>query len=177
MYNQSITKTTLSEFWIPMFVRVTALPSPAIHWLNITSGIGIHIAFLKLRNFTTRRLRSFNYQSLAIIFMTCETPVNSPLYVDTATCISSSALYNYSGHSYVMIGNLNASDLRDSCSIELMTMITSRRCTKDVHEHFLHRHPQWAGVWIWTFMATQLWEKSKMEYLLPRQWYLQCSLW
>lgn len=72
--------------------------------------------------------------------MTCETPVNSPLYVDTATCISSSSLYNRSGHSYVRIGNLNASDLMDSCSIELMTMITSRHCTKDMNTSYIDIH-------------------------------------
>lgn len=81
--------------------------------------------------------------SKPIFFMTCddsETPVNSPLYVDTATCISSSALYNHSRHSYVMIGNLNASDLRDSCSIELMTMIASRPCTKNMNTSYIDIH-------------------------------------
>lgn len=86
--------------------------------------------------------RTFEFFQLSkpIIFMTCETPVNSPLYVDTATCISSSALYNSSGRSYVVIGNLNASDLRDSCSIELMTMIASRPCTKDMNPSYIDIH-------------------------------------
>ncbi|KAM5551322.1 hypothetical protein ABKV19_026245 [Rosa sericea] len=78
--------------------------------------------------------------SKPIIFMTCETPVNSPLYVDTAPCSSRYALYNRSRHSYVMIGDLNASDLRDSCSIELMTMITSWPSTKDMNVSYIDIH-------------------------------------
>ncbi|KAK9912529.1 hypothetical protein M0R45_036391 [Rubus argutus] len=76
--------------------------------------------------------------SKPIIFITCETrQVNAPLYVDTAPCIDAA-----SGHSFVNIGSLNASDLRDSCRIELMALTPSWIGTNssyiDIHSGLLY---------------------------------------
>ncbi|KAK9912502.1 hypothetical protein M0R45_036364 [Rubus argutus] len=76
--------------------------------------------------------------SKAIIFISCETQlVNSPLYVDTAPCIDAA-----SRHSFVIIGSLNVSDLRDSCRIELMVLTSSwigTNCSYvDIHNMMLY---------------------------------------
>jgi hypothetical protein len=76
--------------------------------------------------------------SESIIFISCETRlVNSPLYVDTAPCIDAA-----SGHSFVNIGSLNASDLRDSYRIELMVLTSSWIGTNgsyiDIHNGLLY---------------------------------------
>ncbi|KAM5551336.1 hypothetical protein ABKV19_026257 [Rosa sericea] len=73
--------------------------------------------------------------SKPIIFMTCENrPGNSSLYVDTASCINAT-----SGHSFVITGDLNASDLWDSCRIDLM-VLTSWIGTKDVNSSYIDIH-------------------------------------
>ncbi|KAK9912525.1 hypothetical protein M0R45_036387 [Rubus argutus] len=76
--------------------------------------------------------------SKPIIFITCETrQVNEPLSVDTAPCIDVS-----SGHSFINIGSLIASDLRDSCRIELMVLTSSWIGTNssyiDIHDGLLY---------------------------------------
>ncbi|KAK9912533.1 hypothetical protein M0R45_036395 [Rubus argutus] len=75
--------------------------------------------------------------SKPIIFISCETRLDSSLYVDTAPCIDVS-----SGHSFVNIGSLNASDLRDSCRIELMALTPSWIGTNisyiDIHSGLLY---------------------------------------
>ncbi|KAK9912506.1 hypothetical protein M0R45_036368 [Rubus argutus] len=76
--------------------------------------------------------------SKAIIFISCETQlVNSPRYVDTAPCIDAA-----SRHSFVIIGSLKVSDLRDSCRIELMVLTSSWIGTNssyiDIHNMLLY---------------------------------------
>ncbi|KAM5551376.1 rust resistance kinase Lr10-like [Rosa sericea] len=74
--------------------------------------------------------------SKPIIFMTCETrPVNSYLYMDTAPCINAT-----SGHSFVITGGLYASDLWDSCRIELMVLTSSSIGIKDVNSSYIDIH-------------------------------------
>ncbi|XP_062001081.1 rust resistance kinase Lr10-like [Rosa rugosa] len=74
--------------------------------------------------------------SESIIFMTCETqPVKSYLYMDTAPCINAT-----SGHSFVITGRLNASDLGDSCRIELMVSTSSSIGTKDMKRSYIDIH-------------------------------------
>ncbi|XP_061996552.1 rust resistance kinase Lr10-like [Rosa rugosa] len=73
--------------------------------------------------------------SKPIIFMSCENrPGNSSLYVDTASCINAT-----SGHSFVIAGDLDASDLWDSCRIDLM-VLTSWIGTKDVNSSYIDIH-------------------------------------
>ncbi|XP_060670760.1 LEAF RUST 10 DISEASE-RESISTANCE LOCUS RECEPTOR-LIKE PROTEIN KINASE-like 2.1 isoform X2 [Ziziphus jujuba] len=69
--------------------------------------------------------------SEVIIFIKCENPVESPLYVPTDPCINSSSaasttLSKEEYYSYVKVGGTNTLELEDSCRIELMVMITSR---------------------------------------------------
>ncbi|KAM5551340.1 hypothetical protein ABKV19_026261 [Rosa sericea] len=74
--------------------------------------------------------------SKPIIFMTCETrPVNSYLYMDTAPCINAT-----SGHSFVITGGLYASDLWDSCRIQLMVLTSSSIGIKDVNSSYIDIH-------------------------------------
>ncbi|XP_058001066.1 uncharacterized protein LOC131179132 [Hevea brasiliensis] len=64
--------------------------------------------------------------SQMIIFIKCPNPVYSPLYVDTAPCVlrgfnsSVSALKRH--YSYVNIGDMKASELMESCSVEMISM-------------------------------------------------------
>lgn len=61
------------------------------------------------------------------IFMTCENPVNSPLYIDTAPCITTKRQH----YSYVMVpGNLTVDRMEDSCRIELVVMSSWMRKNK-----------------------------------------------
>ncbi|PRQ55771.1 putative glycerophosphodiester phosphodiesterase, protein kinase RLK-Pelle-LRK10L-2 family [Rosa chinensis] len=74
--------------------------------------------------------------SKPIIFMTCDTrPVSSYLYMDTAPCINAQ-----SGHPFVLTGGLNASDLWDSCRIELMVLTSSSIGTKDINSSYIDIH-------------------------------------
>ncbi|BFG20595.1 hypothetical protein CerSpe_068690 [Prunus speciosa] len=82
--------------------------------------------------------------SKPIIFITCKTLVNSPLYVETAPCTDaisspSSALPRSQGHSFVMVGHVNASDLRELCRVELMVR-TSWPGTKDMNLSYIDIH-------------------------------------
>ncbi|XP_050385902.1 rust resistance kinase Lr10-like isoform X1 [Argentina anserina] len=76
--------------------------------------------------------------SKPIIFMTCETRLEniSSLYVDTSPCINA-----LSGHSFVVTESINASDLLDSCPIELM-VLSSWNGTKDVNRSYIDIHNQ-----------------------------------
>ncbi|BFG20597.1 hypothetical protein CerSpe_068710 [Prunus speciosa] len=91
-----------------------------------------------------RGLRGINGFELSkpIIFLTCETPVNSPLYVDTAPCDGAMSSSNSNGHSYVSVGRLNASDLREFCRVELMVMISSQLTKNnsyiDIHNEMIY---------------------------------------
>ncbi|KAJ6908543.1 hypothetical protein NC651_018824, partial [Populus alba x Populus x berolinensis] len=72
----------------------------------------------------------FNRLSLSqkIIFINCANPVNSPLYVDTGTCLNGTKSSNasLSTHSYVNIGGMKASDLMELCSLERMTLLPDK---------------------------------------------------
>ncbi|KAM7478015.1 hypothetical protein LguiA_026228 [Lonicera macranthoides] len=59
--------------------------------------------------------------SKSIYSIKCPYRVNSPLYVDAAPCINgTSSKSTTTSFSYLKFGHMNASDLLDSCSIELM---------------------------------------------------------
>ncbi|KAL4594838.1 hypothetical protein ACB092_12G047900 [Castanea dentata] len=62
--------------------------------------------------------------SRSVVLMSCEKPVNSPLYLDTATCNyndnSSSISDSKSRYRYVKVGRTNASEVEDSCQVEKM---------------------------------------------------------
>ncbi|KAB5548403.1 hypothetical protein DKX38_011809 [Salix brachista] len=60
--------------------------------------------------------------------MSCANPVNSPLYVDTGTClnVAKSSNVSVSKHSYVNIGGMKASDLMKLCRLEWMTLLPAK---------------------------------------------------
>ncbi|KAI5342579.1 hypothetical protein L3X38_010454 [Prunus dulcis] len=94
----------------------------------------------QVRQWRGKALGGINYFELSkpTIFLTCETPVNSPLYVDTAPCIGDLS----SSNSYVSVGRLNASDLGEFCRIELMVMMSSQRTKNnsyiDIHNEMIY---------------------------------------
>ncbi|CAN6562008.1 unnamed protein product [Malus baccata var. baccata] len=94
-----------------------------------------------IREWTKKRSGMFNYIEISkpIIFLTCETQVNSPVYVDTAPCTS--PMSSSSGHGFVKIGHLNASDMRDLCRIDL-TVATSWPGAKDMNVSYIDIHKE-----------------------------------
>ncbi|XP_030934931.1 uncharacterized protein LOC115960274 [Quercus lobata] len=62
--------------------------------------------------------------SRSLVWMSCEKPVNSPLYLDTSTCNyndnSSSISDSKTRYRYVTVGITNASQVEDSCQVEKM---------------------------------------------------------
>ncbi|KAJ6419131.1 hypothetical protein OIU84_029274 [Salix udensis] len=60
--------------------------------------------------------------------MSCANPVNSPLYVDTGTCLNGAKSSNVSvsKHSYVNVGGMKASDLKELCRLERMTLLPAK---------------------------------------------------
>jgi hypothetical protein len=72
-------------------------------------------------NFTTeepyRLLDNNNLETIA--FINCAASINSPLYIDTSSCIK--GLINSSN--YAVLGELKLSKLEDSCSILVMVMM------------------------------------------------------
>ncbi|KAJ6908546.1 hypothetical protein NC651_018826 [Populus alba x Populus x berolinensis] len=63
--------------------------------------------------------------SQMMIFINCANPVDSPLYVDTGTCLNGEKSSNVSllMRSYVNVGGMKASDLMELCSLERMTLL------------------------------------------------------
>lgn len=62
----------------------------------------------------------------SVIFLSCEDPVMSTLYVERSagSCANTDALTQSKRHSYVVV-NGSVSDLVDSCTVELMFMVSS----------------------------------------------------
>ncbi|KAJ6991368.1 receptor-like protein kinase [Populus alba x Populus x berolinensis] len=60
-----------------------------------------------------------------MIFINCANPVNSPLYIETGTCLNGVKSSNVSllRRSYVNVGGMKASDLMELCSLERMTLL------------------------------------------------------
>nr|TKR98731.1 putative receptor-like protein kinase [Populus alba] len=60
-----------------------------------------------------------------MIFINCANPVDSPLYVDTRTCLNGEKSSNVSllRRPYVNVGGMKASDLMELCSLERMTLL------------------------------------------------------
>ena len=61
--------------------------------------------------------------SRSVVFMSCEKPVKSPLYLDTSTCNyndNSSSISDSKRYRYVKVGETSASQVEDSCQVEKM---------------------------------------------------------
>ncbi|XP_073266743.1 uncharacterized protein [Populus alba] len=66
--------------------------------------------------------------SQMMIFINCANPVDSPLYVETGTCLNGEKSSNVSllMRSYVNVGGMKASDLMELCSLERMTLLPDK---------------------------------------------------
>ncbi|KAM5550722.1 rust resistance kinase Lr10-like [Rosa sericea] len=76
-----------------------------------------------------RAMYSYDLFSTPIFFLRCNNPVNSSMYVDTASCINTSAGTASSlaspdsppnTYGYVKVGNMDLGDLNEGCSTEWM---------------------------------------------------------
>ncbi|KAL2550736.1 Protein kinase domain-containing protein [Forsythia ovata] len=118
----------------------------AIHYLNFT----IHLVDAALKNdscsFPQYSLSQYNFYnnytystynltksedspklSWPVTFMSCPYPVNSSMFLETSHCdnrfYASNASYSSTRrYTYVKVGYLNVSDVRDMCSIDLIVM-------------------------------------------------------
>ncbi|KAJ9189245.1 hypothetical protein P3X46_000560 [Hevea brasiliensis] len=67
--------------------------------------------------------RSYTMLSEMIFFIKCPNPVSSPVYVDTDACFLRGFNSSVSTHySYVYIGDMEAVDLMEMCSVEMFTL-------------------------------------------------------
>ncbi|XP_022844096.1 LEAF RUST 10 DISEASE-RESISTANCE LOCUS RECEPTOR-LIKE PROTEIN KINASE-like 2.4 [Olea europaea var. sylvestris] len=90
--------------------------------------------------------RSLNKLNSPITFMSCPYPVNSSFFLETAHCGNRVFDSNDSTrrYTYVNVGNLNASDVRDMCSIDLIVMTSwpfkdvNHLSLSDIHSSLLY---------------------------------------
>lgn len=80
----------------------------------------------------------------SVIFMSCEKPVKSYLYIDTPSCSngSSGPLSQHKRHSYVVNRRLSISDTADSCRIEVMTLVSNLGKNYSNASSFMDIHDQ-----------------------------------
>ncbi|KAK4544311.1 hypothetical protein RGQ29_033005 [Quercus rubra] len=85
--------------------------------------------------------------SRSVVLMSCEKPVNSPLYLDTATCNyndNSSSISDSKRYRYVKVGRTNVSEVEQSCKVEKMFRTSwprsddSNISCKDVHNELVY---------------------------------------
>ncbi|PON72115.1 Mitogen-activated protein kinase kinase kinase [Parasponia andersonii] len=120
----------------------------AIHYNNQTIRIvdpgvqkgncsSLPLFFLSGYNFSTYgsyMLHQWNQEetqyvvlSKTVIFMSCEKPVKSHVYIDAGSCSnggSGGTLSQPKRHSYVLVkGSLSVSDMVDSCGVEVMALV------------------------------------------------------
>ncbi|KAF3974429.1 hypothetical protein CMV_002252 [Castanea mollissima] len=85
--------------------------------------------------------------SRSLVLMSCEKPVNSPLYLDTSTCNyndNSSSISDSKRYRYVKVGRTNVSEVEESCKVEKMFRTSwprsadSNIACKDVHNELVY---------------------------------------
>lgn len=105
---------------------------------EICSSIPLYT--LTNENFTTDKpyslLDTNNLETIA--FISCAASINSPLYMDTSSC--NKGLNNSSN--YAVFGELKISELEDSCSIQVMVVMTSNLNKGDKNFSYLNIHQQ-----------------------------------
>jgi hypothetical protein len=82
--------------------------------------------------------------STPVFFLKCTNPVNSSMYVDTAPCINitASSLVSVSQpktYGYVKVGNMDAGDLDEGCSMEWTAML-QLKYSKDYNASYQYIH-------------------------------------
>ena len=111
--------------------------------------------------------------SRSLVWMSCEKPVNSPLYLDTSTCNynnNSSSISDSKRYRYVKVGETSASQVEDSCQVEKMFLTSwptnnddqNISCT-DVHNEL-----------VYGFELS--WLQSNCESYCGRDYYYYCYL-
>ncbi|WRX16936.1 Serine-threonine/tyrosine-protein kinase [Theobroma cacao] len=95
----------------------SSIPQYSLSYNNFTSG---DIAPYSLSSWTYNRSKN-------ILFLNCSKPVNAHLYLHSSPCLDDAFSSNFwvpesKGYLYVKIGRTKASDLSESCRIELMAM-------------------------------------------------------
>ncbi|BFG21154.1 hypothetical protein CerSpe_074270 [Prunus speciosa] len=88
--------------------------------------------FSQIQNMGPNSQYYLSISSMPVTFLKCASPVNSPLYVDTAPCLNMSSSSQQKTHGYVMIGWTNASDFAIGCTVEWTTAMPYS------YEHQLH---------------------------------------
>ncbi|KAK7848908.1 hypothetical protein CFP56_004153 [Quercus suber] len=86
--------------------------------------------------------------SRSLVWMSCEKPVNSPLYLDTSTCNyndNSSSISDSKRYRYVTLGITDASLVEDSCQVEKMFLTSwpmnnddPNISCKDIHNELVY---------------------------------------
>ncbi|XP_065866409.1 uncharacterized protein [Euphorbia lathyris] len=79
----------------------------------------------KYKQETKNKFRWETLPAETIGFIKCQNPVNSSVYLDTSPCINSStnSSLSHSGmYSYAYIGEIAGNDLRDGCSLEMVSL-------------------------------------------------------
>ena len=93
-------------------------PNYSLHRDNFNSWYGY--TTYQLKNTVSGRYPEL---SRSLVWMSCEKPVNSPLYLDTSTCNynnNSSSISDSKRYRYVTVGITNVSEVEDSCQVEKM---------------------------------------------------------
>ncbi|XP_019081699.1 rust resistance kinase Lr10 isoform X2 [Vitis vinifera] len=101
----------------------------------------------------------------AVNFLECAAPVKSAPYLDTALCSKNSSsnlsLSLSQTHSYVVVGDIRASDVEDSCSIGMVVWVSN--------SHLKINNSSFSGIHNGLLYGTEL--------LWPRICYLDYVLW
>ncbi|XVF30334.1 hypothetical protein REPUB_Repub16aG0048200 [Reevesia pubescens] len=72
----------------------------------------------------------YEQENTSVLYLSCEKPVDSSLYIDTRPCLNNGVYYSSSSmksqiYSYVMLGNRNVSEVPDLCRIEMVVKSSS----------------------------------------------------
>ncbi|XP_052310336.1 rust resistance kinase Lr10-like [Populus trichocarpa] len=131
-YVQAINYNNLTIRLVDAGVKLndcSSLPSFSLTYANLDNSMNPYTSF-QYKKTWPKWDTNFKRLSLSqkIIFINCANPVNSPLYVDTGTCLNGAESSNgsLSTHSYVNIGGMKASDLMELCSLERMTLLPAK---------------------------------------------------
>ncbi|RVW22564.1 Rust resistance kinase Lr10 [Vitis vinifera] len=120
---------------------------------------------LKHGNFSHGDPYKLSASNSAVNFLECAAPVKSAPYLDTALCSKNSSsnlsLSLSQTHSYVVVGDIRASDVEDSCSIGMVVWVSN--------SHLKINNSSFSGIHNGLLYGTEL--------LWPRIYYLDYVLW
>ncbi|WCJ41420.1 hypothetical protein M5689_022290 [Euphorbia peplus] len=79
-----------------------------------------------------------------INFIKCKNAVNSSVYLDTSPCINSSLSHSETVYTYAYLGEMKGCDLRDDCSLEMVSLMLPTTDSKNRNLSFIEVHRQMA---------------------------------